>query len=114
MTTRDRKVFDEQAKQWPGVEVFAKYTWNCVCTDPDCLMNCIQSIGRWFGSQQMCENFFNDIAHCTDDEGVKETMSAFADMDPVFSSNLERAYQAQMEDQTGVSQRFRSDPGTVH
>lgn len=109
MTTQDRKAFDEQAKFWPGVENFAKYTHNCVCTDPDCLMKCIQSIGRWFPSRLVFAQFLEDVAKANSDEEVKRCMADYADRHPYFARNLELAYEQQQEQKNGVSQRFEDE-----
>lgn len=112
--TQDRKTFDEQALLWPGVANFAKYTHNCVCTDPDCLMKCIQSIGRWFPSRLVFAQFLDDIANVQTDDELKRKMSDYADRHPYFARNLDLAYQQQEERDNGVSQRADEQRRTLH
>lgn len=114
LQTQDRKTFDEQAALWPGVAKFAEYSHNCVCTNPDCLMHCIQSIGRWFPSRLVFAQFMDDIANAQSDNDVKQTMADYADRHPFFARNLEAAYDAQVREKNGVSQRFARDNRTIH
>jgi hypothetical protein len=50
-TTND-DIFEEQAMNWPGVEVWRNLVWKCTCGDPDCFRVCMQNTGNRFGVER--------------------------------------------------------------
>lgn len=74
-TTND-EIFEEQAKHWPGVEIFRQYAWKCVCDDPDCFRFCLQKFASQFPSVDVFVEYLGSILDIDSREGLDEYTSS--------------------------------------
>lgn len=77
--TTNEEIFEEQAKNWPGIETFRSHGWKCVCDEPDCFRFCVQSYGSKFPSSQLFEQFLEEIAGIKTREELERYIDDFAE-----------------------------------
>jgi hypothetical protein len=77
-TTND-EIFEEQAKNWPGVDVFRKCAWECICGEPDCFRTCIQSYSKDFPDRKSFAQYLEEIVGIQSRLQLMAFTSAFGD-----------------------------------
>lgn len=76
-TTND-DIFEMQAKNWPGIEVFRQCAWKCVCDEPDCFRVCVQSYGKDFPAPQTFAQYLEEIIGIETRSELENYTEAFA------------------------------------
>lgn len=59
--TTNPEIFEEQAKHWPGIEVFRTHAWKCKCGGPNCFMRCTQHFAALFKNLDLFTQYLLDI-----------------------------------------------------
>lgn len=71
LETTNPEIFEEQAQLWPGLEVFRKHAWKCVCGEPNCFMTCCQHYADEFSDPAEFATYLEQIV-CRDISSYKE------------------------------------------
>lgn len=75
----DKKTFEAEATNWPGVETFRKCAWKCQCHRPDCFRNCMQSYAAEFPHREVFAQYLEEIVGIETDEDLQDYTDSFGE-----------------------------------
>lgn len=86
--TENYALFEQETKNWPGVEKIRTLIWNCVCDDPECFRHCVQGFSTRFPTEDLFVEWLKSIEQCQNVEDVSDCTVAFCKLHKIRPSRL--------------------------